>query len=98
MVRGNLEYQKNDYEIVDYVINKFKGLFRFRVSFIAFARGLTARPDGLPFTFRMLGCGDLLRFKGLFGMGKRNQNPPIGQETPANVLTGELFSGVFHYR
>lgn len=37
MVRGNLEYQKNDYEIVDYeivdyeivdyVMNKFKGLF-----------------------------------------------------------------------
>jgi len=27
MVRGNLEYQKNDYEIVDYVVNKFKGLF-----------------------------------------------------------------------
>ena len=27
MVRGNLEYQKNDYEIVDYVLNKFKGLF-----------------------------------------------------------------------
>jgi len=30
LVRGNLEYQKNDYEIVDYVINRFKGLFRFK--------------------------------------------------------------------
>jgi len=27
IVRGNLAYQKNDYEIVDYVVNKFKGLF-----------------------------------------------------------------------
>ena len=27
LVRGNLEYQKNDYEIVDYVMNRFKGLF-----------------------------------------------------------------------
>lgn len=29
LVRGNLEYQKNDYEIVDYVMNKFKGMFGF---------------------------------------------------------------------
>jgi len=27
IVRGNLVYQKNDYEIVDYVMNKFKNLF-----------------------------------------------------------------------
>jgi hypothetical protein len=29
LVRGNVEYQKNDYEVVDYVIQKFKGLFGF---------------------------------------------------------------------
>lgn len=65
MVRGNLEYQKNDYEIVDYVMNKFKGLF-----------AMTSRHDArLLFTSSSMYCCS----KGLFGMGRRDEQQPTEQ-------------------
>jgi len=55
MVRGNLEYQKNDYEIVDYVMNKFKGLF-----------GITDRYRFGNQSERLTRFTNLLRFNNLF--------------------------------
>jgi hypothetical protein len=47
LVRGQLEYQKNDYEVVDYILSKFKNV----LSVITGDRYSSGRdPDGMPGT------------------------------------------------